>query len=62
MKRNVGKTDRIIRIVIGILIAVAGVVFKSWWGLLAIIPLFTGIVGWCALYVPFGISSTKKKS
>lgn len=62
MKRNIGKTDRIIRIVIGIVIAVTGVVFKSWWGLLAIIPLFTGIVGWCALYIPFGISTAKKKS
>ncbi len=62
MKRNIGKTDRIIRIIIGVLIAIAGVIFKSWWGLLAIIPLFTGIVGWCALYVPFSISTAKKKS
>ncbi|MBN2213341.1 MAG: DUF2892 domain-containing protein [Bacteroidales bacterium] len=62
MKSNLGKTDRIIRIIIGVLIAAAGVIFKSWWGLLAIIPLFTGITGWCGLYVPFGISTAKKKS
>lgn len=62
MKKNVGTTDRIIRIILGILIAAAGIIFKSWWGLLAIIPLFTGIVGWCALYKPFSLSTAKQKS
>ncbi len=61
MKSNVGKTDRIIRIVVGLLIGAAGVVFKSWWGLVGIIPLFTGIIGFCGLYLPFGISTVKKK-
>lgn len=61
MKCNVGKTDRIIRIVVGLLIGAAGVVFKSWWGLVGIIPLLTGIFGFCGLYLPFGISTAKKK-
>lgn len=62
MEKNVGTADRIIRIILGILIAAAGIIFKSWWGLLAIIPLFTGIVGWCALYKPFRLSTAKQKS
>ncbi len=62
MKCNVGKTDRIIRIVVGLLIGAAGVIFKSWWGLIGILPLLTGIFGFCALYIPFGISTAKKKS
>jgi hypothetical protein len=61
MKSNVGKTDKIIRIILGVLIGAAGVIFKSWWGLLAIIPLFTGIVGWCGIYKVFGISTAKKE-
>jgi Inner membrane protein YgaP-like, transmembrane domain len=60
MKCNIGKTDKMIRIVIGIVIAILGIAFKSWWGLLAIIPLGTAAVGWCALYVPLKISTAKK--
>jgi hypothetical protein len=60
MTCNMGKTDRIIRIVIGIVIAILGIAFKSWWGLLAILPLGTAAIGWCALYVPLKISTVKK--
>ena len=31
MKSNVGKPDKNIRIVLGIIIVAAGVYFKSWW-------------------------------
>jgi len=61
MKTNVGTTDRIIRIVAGLIIAGVGVYFKSFWGLLALIPLFTGTVGWCALYAPFRFSTVAGK-
>jgi len=62
MKRNVGQIDRFIRIVLGILIIAVGVVKQSWWGAIGIIPLVTGLVGWCALYVPFKISTHKAES
>jgi type IV secretory pathway TrbD component len=62
MTCNMGKTDRGIRIVIGIVIAVLGIYFKSWWGLLAILPLGTAAMGWCAIYVPFKISTVKKET
>ena len=61
MKCNVGKTDKIIRIILGLLIAATGIVFKSWWGLIGIIPLLTAVVGWCPLYVPFNLSTSKTK-
>ena len=61
MTCNVGKTDRIIRVIIGVVIAALGFYFKSWWGLLAIIPLLTAALGFCGLYVPFNISTIKKK-
>jgi len=61
MTCNVGKTDKIIRVIIGLVIAALGFYFKSWWGLLAIIPLLTAAIGFCGLYVPFKISTIGKK-
>jgi hypothetical protein len=61
MKKNIGTTDRIIRIVIGLAIAGLGIYFKSWWGLVAIIPLFTAAISFCGLYTLFGIKTTCKK-
>jgi Protein of unknown function (DUF2892) len=60
MKRNVGNIDRIIRIVVGVAIAAAGIYFRNLLGLIAIIPLATAIVGFCPLYMPFGISTRRK--
>ncbi len=59
MKCNVGKTDKVIRIIIGLSIGAAGIYFKSWWGLVGIIPVFTALVSWCPLYFPFRISTCK---
>jgi len=60
MKCNVGKTDRIIRIVLGIIIIAAGLYYQSWWGLIGAVPLLTAALGWCPAYLPFGISTCKK--
>jgi len=47
MKGHIGKTDRIIRALVGVAIAAAGIYFKSWWGLIAIVPLTVAAIGWC---------------
>ena len=62
MKKNVGKTDKTIRIILGVLIGAAGVYFSSWWGLIALIPLLTGIFGTCGLYSLFGVSTCPAKT
>ncbi len=62
MKCNVGKIDRIIRVLLGLIIIAVGIYFNSWWGAIGIIPLFTAAIGWCPLYVPFGLSSCSTKS
>ena len=62
MKRNVGRTDKIIRIIFGLLIFTAGIIFKSWLGLFGIIPIITALTGSCGLYLPFGISTRKDKN
>ncbi len=61
MKTNVGSIDRTLRIIVGLLILAAGFYFQSWWGLIGIVPLGTALIGWCPAYLPFGISTCKKK-
>ncbi len=61
MKKNIGNIDRSFRIVLGIVIAVLGIVFQSWWGLLAILPLGTAMIKVCPAYMPFGISTLKEE-
>ncbi len=60
MKVNEGIGDRIIRIIIGIVLL--AIVFwgpKTPWGWLGLIPLITGIIGFCPLYTLLGIKTCK---
>ncbi len=60
MKKNVGSVERIIRIVAGLaVISLAFMGPKSPWAYLGIVPLFTGLVGWCPPYQLFGFSTCK---
>ncbi|MDX1283440.1 MAG: DUF2892 domain-containing protein [Draconibacterium sp.] len=61
MKCNVGSVDRLLRIIVGLLIAIVGVIFDSWWGLVGLVPLATGLFKFCPLYVPLKISTSKKE-
>ena len=61
MTRNVGGIDRILRITIGlVLIALAATGTVGAWGWLGLLPLATGLVGWCPLYA-IGKFSTRGK-
>jgi hypothetical protein len=60
MKSNVGTIDRLLRIIIGLVVALFGVVFESWWGLIGIVFIATGLFRLCPLYIPFKISTDKK--
>lgn len=57
MKKNIGNTDRILRMILSIVIAGIGYYYKSWWGLLAVIPLITSFAGFCPLYRLLGINT-----
>ena len=61
MLSNVGKTDKVIRIIVGLAIAILGIYYGSWWGLIAIIPLATAFYGSCLLYRPFKISTRSRQ-
>jgi hypothetical protein len=62
MKANMGGVDRIIRVVVGVVILALGLIFKSWWGLVGLVPIITGLLGVCLLYVPLHINTRKTAS
>ncbi len=54
MKKNVGKIDRIFRISFGlILLSLVFVGPQTLWGLVGLVPLVTGLIGFCPLYKLF---------
>ena len=57
MKRNVGSTDKVIRLVVGIAIIAAGIYFQSWWGAIGALPILTALLNWCPPYVLLGINT-----
>jgi hypothetical protein len=57
MTQNIGKTDRIIRLLIGLAMLAAGVIAHSWWGAVGLLPLVTSFVGFCPLYIFSGFST-----
>ena len=62
MKMNEGGADRIIRIIVGlVLISLVFIGPQSLWGWIGLVPLITGVIGWCPAYLPFGISTCKLK-
>jgi hypothetical protein len=61
MKTNVGSIDRIVRGVAGIGLIAWALTGGPVWAWIGVVPLFTAVVGWCPAYLPFGISTARKK-
>jgi hypothetical protein len=57
--RNVGTLDAVVRTVIGLAMAFAGLYTNSWWGVLAIVPLLTATIRWCPSYKALGICTAR---
>jgi hypothetical protein len=57
MKMNAGAGDRVFRIILGLVLVAAGIIFENYWGAIGLVPLLTGIIGWCPAYLPFGLST-----
>ncbi|MEM3374408.1 MAG: DUF2892 domain-containing protein [Candidatus Woesearchaeota archaeon] len=51
MKCNVGKFERVLRIIVGLIILGLGYNYKNVFGLIGLIPLLTGIIGFCPAYL-----------
>ncbi len=62
MKRNIGGTERVVRVVAGVgILALAFVGPASAWGYLGLVPLITGLVGWCPPYALLGINTSSAR-
>jgi len=62
MKANEGALDRIVRVVLGLaIVSLAFVGPQTPWAWLGLVPLVTGIVGFCPAYSIFGISTCKTR-
>ncbi len=62
MKVNVGSTDKILRIVAGlVLIALAIMDIGAPWTWIGVVPLVTGLVGWCPAYTLLGMNTCPLK-
>lgn len=61
MKSNVGNIDRLLRFIAGFALFGAGYYFKSWWGLVGLVPLFTAVFRFCPAYLPLGLNTGSKK-
>ncbi len=61
MTSNEGNVDRVVRMVLGcVLLALVFVGPKTWFGLVGVVPLATGIMGFCPLYRVIGLSTCPK--
>ena len=62
MLRNEGTIDRVIRVAVGVgVLSLAFVGPQTPWAYLGVIPLVTGLVGFCPAYALFGIRTCPVK-
>ena len=58
MKLNEGTVDRILRVAVGIaILSLAFVGPQTPWAYLGVVPLLTGIIGFCPLYAILGVNT-----
>ena len=63
MKQNVGNIERVLRVIVGLgLISLVFVGPQTVWGWVGIVPLATGLIGWCPPYALLGISTCRVKN
>ncbi len=69
-KRNVGRLDRAVRLSVGVALMLIGLLPLGGWqgnssgvdvALFALLPLATGLIGFCPTYALFGISTQGRK-
>lgn len=60
MEMNIGSTERLLRIIAGVVIIGLGLYFQSWWGVIGLVPLLTGLFRFCPLYKMLGVNTCKR--
>lgn len=60
MKPNEGTLDRVVRVLVGAaILSLAFIGPKTPWAYLGLVPILTGVVGYCPAYTIFGIRTCK---
>ncbi len=62
MQKNVGGKDKTIRLALGGALLVLSFIVGSWLvGIIGLVLLGTGLMGFCPAYLPFGIDTSCSK-
>jgi hypothetical protein len=62
MTRNEGSIDRALRIIAGlVLISLVFIGPQTPWGWIGVVPLVTGLIGWCPAYTLLGLNTCPVK-
>jgi len=66
IRHNVGGLDRVLRVALGVILFLGGLILLTGRAKLGVtlavvglLALFTGIIRFCGLYIPFGISTVR---
>lgn len=57
MKSNVGGVDKVVRILAGIALIAWALMGGPVWAWIGVVPLATGLLGWCPAYTLFGMNT-----
>jgi hypothetical protein len=57
MTANIGKIDKLLRVLVGSVMIILGAQFNSLMGVFGIIPIITSQRSFCPIYFLFGIST-----
>ncbi len=60
MKKNIGRIDKAVRILLGVAIIIAGAQLNSVLGIFGIIPIISSQIGICPIYVLLGLRTENK--
>ena len=58
MSRNEGTVDRVLRVIVGlVLVSLVFIGPKTAWGWIGVVPILTGLVGYCPAYKLIGLNT-----
>lgn len=61
MKVNVGGIDKIVRIIVGLALVVWALMGGPVWAWIGVVPLATGLMGFCLFYSLIGVNTCPAK-
>ena len=57
MTSNVGGIDKVLRIAVGLALIAWALMGGPVWAWIGVVPLATGLLGWCPAYTLFGMNT-----